>query len=91
MVRGEVKVGAPGLRLDAERAVDFGLGFRVMTDMGQVGELGSSGTYAWGGAFFTSYWIDPEEQLVAVFMSQVRPYTSDLGEKFSTLVYQALE
>ena len=81
----------PRVVLDASRDVDFGLGFRVMNDMGQVGELGSSGSYAWGGAFFTTYWIDPEEQLVAVFMSQVRPYTSDLGEKFSTLVYQALE
>lgn len=81
----------PRVELDAERAVNFGLGFRVLKDIGRVAELGSNGTYAWGGAFFTSYWIDPEEQLVAVFMSQVRPSTADVAVRFNTLVYQALE
>lgn len=81
----------PRVELDADRAVDFGLGFRVLKDIGRVAELGSNGTYAWGGAFYTSYWIDPEEQLVGVFMSQVRPSGSDVAVRFNTLVYQALE
>lgn len=76
---------------DDDEAADFGLGFRVLNDVGREGELGSEGTFSWGGAFYTSYWIDPEEQLVGVFMSQVRPAQSDIDLKFNTLVYQALE
>lgn len=70
---------------------DFGLGFEVIGDLGKSGELGSIGTYSWSGAFLTSYWIDPSENLIAVFMSQVRPSQSDIRAKFNTMVYQALE
>ena len=76
---------------DGDQAPDFGLGFHVVNDIGREGELGSEGTFSWGGAFYTSFWIDPEESLVAVFMSQVRPARSDIDEKFNTLVYQALQ
>jgi CubicO group peptidase (beta-lactamase class C family) len=76
---------------DEDQVADFGLGFEVTGDLAKKGELGSAGAYSWGGAFFTSYWIDPSENLVGVFMSQVRPAKSDFREKFSTLVYQALE
>jgi len=76
---------------DEDQVADFGLGFEVTGDLAKKGELGSTGAYSWGGAFFTSYWIDPSENLIGVFMSQVRPAKSDLGAKFSTLVYQALE
>jgi len=53
--------------------------------------LGSIGAYAWGGAFNTTFWIDPQENLIAVFMSQVRPSDTDIGLKFKTAIYQALE
>ena len=76
---------------DGDAVPDFGLGFRVVSDIGGQGELGSVGSYAWGGAFNTSYWIDPVENLVAVYMSQARPTKSDMGDRFNTLVYQALE
>ncbi|MBT8103541.1 MAG: beta-lactamase family protein [Gammaproteobacteria bacterium] len=76
---------------DGDDVPDFGLGFAVVSDVGKNGELASPGTYAWGGAFDTSYWIDPEEKLIGVYMSQARPTKSDLGRRFSTLVYQALE
>ena len=76
---------------DADGSADFGLGFQVTGDLGSAGELGSVGAYRWGGAYNTSYWIDPQEKLVAVFMSQVRPTTSDITNRFRTLVYQALE
>jgi len=78
----------PRIDWDGDGDADFGLGFEVI-DI--AGELGSPGAYRWGGAFFTSYWIDPEERLVAVFMSQVRPANSDFRVRFSNLVYQALE
>lgn len=76
---------------DGDDVPDFGLGFVVVSDVGKRGELTSVGTYAWGGAFNTVFWIDPTEQLVGVYMSQARPTKSDMGDRFSTLVYQALE
>jgi len=76
---------------DDDGVADFGLGFQVLSDPGQQEELGSVGTYSWGGAFYTTFWIDPEEELVAVFMSQVRPVNSDVSDKFRTMVYQALK
>lgn len=82
---------APRLDLPWTAGASFGLGFTVIDDLGVYGELGSEGTYSWGGAFNTSYWIDPEEQLVGVIMTQVRPYTSDITSRFKVLVYQALE
>lgn len=76
---------------DGDQIPDFGLGFKVLADLGKNGELGSTGAYSWGGAFYTSYWVDPSENLVGVLMSQVRPATSDIDAKFNLLVYQALE
>lgn len=70
---------------------DFGLGFRVIKDIAKDGELGSDGAYSWGGAFYTSYWIDPQENLIGVFMSQLRPRNTRVSQKFRTLVYQSLE
>lgn len=76
--------------IDKDGEADFGLGFYI-TDLETTGELGSSGTLSWGGAFDTSYWIDPAENLVAVIMGQARPAQSDINKRFETLVYQALE
>jgi len=70
---------------------DFGLGFRVIKDIAIGGELGSDGAYSWGGAFYTSFWIDPQENLIGVFMSQLRPSNTGVSQKFRTLVYQSLE
>jgi CubicO group peptidase (beta-lactamase class C family) len=81
----------PRFDYDGDSAPDISLGFGVVTDLGKHGELGSVGMYSWGGAFNTSYWIDPREGLVGVFMSQVRPVNTDITERFTTLVYQALE
>lgn len=69
----------------------FGLGFEVVTDLGRAGRLGTVGAYGWGGAYYTLYWVDPVEDLVAVFMAQLLPSGGlDLQGKFRTLVYQAL-
>jgi len=76
--------------IDKDGKADFGLGFYI-TDLETTGELGSSGTFSWGGAFDTSYWIDPAENLIAVIMGQARPTQSDINERFQILVYQSLE
>ncbi len=57
--------GAPG--------VGFGLGFSVVTDLGARGQPGSVGEFGWGGAYNSSYWVDPSEDLVVVYFTQVRP------------------
>ena len=47
----------------------FGLGFAIRQETGQSSIAGSKGDYTWGGAYGTYFWVDPKEQLVAVFMS----------------------
>lgn len=76
---------------DGDGVLDIGVGFGVLPDLGVIGELGSPGTYQWGGAFNTTYFIDPAERLIALFMSQLRPQDTDVAERFRTAVYQALE
>jgi len=76
--------------VDQDGVADLGFGFYIV-DLAVTGELGSTGTYTWGGAFDTEFWIDPAENLVAVIMGQVRPSRSSIKDRFRTLVYQALE
>jgi CubicO group peptidase (beta-lactamase class C family) len=69
----------------------FGLGFWVTKELGRNGEPGSVGAFGWGGAYHTTYWVDPAEKLVAVFMTQLLPATgSDAHGKFKALVYQSI-
>lgn len=69
----------------------FGLGFWVTEKLGRNGEPGSVGAFGWGGAYHTTYWVDPAEKLVAVFMTQLMPAGgSDAQGKFRAIVYQAI-
>ena len=69
----------------------FGLGFWVTKELGRNGDPGSVGAFGWGGAYHTTYWVDPVEKLVAVFMTQLMPATgSDAQAKFKALVYQSI-
>ncbi|MQA28667.1 MAG: serine hydrolase [Luteitalea sp.] len=68
---------------------DFGLGFRVVTDLGGTQTLGSEGSYGWSGIYGTTFWVDPKEKLVAVMMVQRYP-GSPVASAFQTLAYQAL-
>lgn len=75
--------GRPGL--------GFGLGFEVLEDPGLAGHYGAPGAYRWGGAYATSYWVDPAERLVALIMTQTMPSGRlDAAERFLTLVYSAI-
>lgn len=70
----------------------FGLGFRIVEDLGASGAPGSVGEYGWGGAYHTTYWIDPQENLVVTYMTQVIPAAGlDDHAKLRTLIYQALD
>ena|SRR5256885_4873858 len=67
----------------------FGFGFRVVERYGATG-MSSVGTFSWGGAYGSQYFVDPKERLVGVFMINQLPDRSDVAAKFPTLVYQAL-
>jgi CubicO group peptidase (beta-lactamase class C family) len=72
-------------------AEGFGLGFAITETLGSNGDPGSVGIFRWGGAYHTTYWIDPAEQMVCVLMTQLLPATnSDLQKKFRALAYQAI-
>lgn len=69
----------------------FGLGFSITKDIGASGEPGSIGTFEWGGAYGSSYWADPKEELILVYFKQLTP-TNGLDDqaKLKSLVYQAI-
>jgi CubicO group peptidase (beta-lactamase class C family) len=71
--------------------VGEGLGFSVVTNVGQRGEHGSVGEFGWGGAYHSTYWVDPQEELVVVYLTQLNPAgdIDDFG-KLRALIYQAI-
>lgn len=68
----------------------YGLGFSVTLDAALEGNLGSPGSFGWSGAATTRFYIDPAENLVAVFFTQRWPYDDRLLNEFQTLLYQSL-
>lgn len=70
----------------------FGLGFEITTEAG-VENNAKPGKLSWGGAFNTTFWIDPERKATAILMTQVYPaiHKKELFSKFETLVNRALD
>lgn len=69
----------------------FGLGFSVIKDVGAYGEPSSVGEYSWGGAYHSTYWVDPKEELVVVYFTQLLPAgTIDDYGKLRAMVYSAI-
>ena len=69
----------------------FGLGFSVVLDRVRAATTASSGTYGWGGAASTIFWIDPQEEIVAIFLTQLIPSrTFDFRGQLQAIVYGAL-
>src|SRR5262245_2091876 len=69
----------------------YGLGFGVNSEARHLTELGSLGAYNWGGFFYTSFVIDPKEDMIAVFMGQLHPTGGlNLDAKTIRLAYQAI-
>ena len=77
---------------DLSRGDDkFGLGFQVVTERGSARTPAQAGTFSWGGAFATSYWVDPKEKMVMLFYRQLQNTTKgEVVEKFRTLTYAAI-
>lgn len=59
--------------LDRGPGMGFGLGFSIRLDVGAAGQHGSMGEFGWGGAYHSTYWVDPVENLVVVYLTQVIP------------------
>jgi CubicO group peptidase (beta-lactamase class C family) len=82
----------PGMFTETAYAgVGFGLGFSVMRSPARAQISGSPGEHAWGGAASTAFWIDPVEDLIVIFMTQLMPSSSyPLRRELRALAYSAL-
>ncbi|MEP7324169.1 MAG: serine hydrolase domain-containing protein [Saprospiraceae bacterium] len=69
----------------------FGFGFSLVTENGSRLSPNQAGTYSWGGAFSTSYWVDPKEEMIVLLYRQILgPHVVDTDKAFKPLVYQAI-
>ena len=84
-------MGQPVFTETSYEGIGFGLGFSVVVDPAAANVLDSAGEFAWGGAASTYFWIDPEEEIIVVFLTQLLPSsTYPIRRELKTLVYQAL-
>jgi CubicO group peptidase (beta-lactamase class C family) len=75
--------------LHSPDGIGFGYGFQTTERYGANG-METPGSFGWGGAYGSSYRIDPKERLVTVFMIQMLPLQNDVRERFSAMLYQSL-
>jgi CubicO group peptidase (beta-lactamase class C family) len=74
------------------QGVGFGLGFACKLDPVRNGYPASVGSYFWGGLASTLFWVDPAEELIVIFMTQLIPSsTFNFRGQLESLVYGALE
>jgi len=71
---------------------EMGYGFGVLSEEGKKDQNDPAGvgTFAWGGAYCTYFWVDPKNELVAVVMAQVAPPNFTLGTEIKKAVYAAM-
>ena len=69
----------------------FGLGWAVLEDRGEAASPMTEGSVYWGGAYCTLSWIDRENELVGILMTQVRLYNHlNIRQDFQVLASQAI-
>jgi CubicO group peptidase (beta-lactamase class C family) len=92
---GGVDLPALSRSLFSEAAYDgvgFGLGFATSTAAHKTLMPGSNGDFFWGGAASTFFWVDPEEDLIGLFMTQLIPSSTwPVRREMRTMVYAALD
>jgi len=80
-----------GARPGRPPGLGFGLGFEVRQRVGDSALPGSVGEYGWAGNAGTLFWVDPKEQLIAIYMVQVSdPDRIELRNRFRTMVQAAI-
>jgi CubicO group peptidase (beta-lactamase class C family) len=76
---------------EKQAGIGFGLGFSVVVDRRKNKSLASEGTFGWGGAASTAFWVDPVEELTVGFYTQLLPSSSyNIRRELQQLVYGAL-
>jgi len=75
--------------LHSATGLGFGFGFETVDRYGAKGMAGV-GAFGWGGAYGTTYEVDRQSRMVVVMMMQLMPNGTDIQQKFSNVVYQAL-
>ena len=86
----ELMLGDHALGLFPSPGEHFGLGFAVVNDVAKTAKPGTIGLAYWSGAYNTHFFLDPKENIIAIFFTQTDPYTSFYHQKLRQLVYQAL-
>ena len=91
----DIVMAAPDASFSPAKGVGFGLDFAVVTDPARNGTLQGEGTYSWGGAAGTWFWIDPKNDLfmlgmIHILAKDIDPALAKISDDASTLVYQAL-
>jgi len=74
----------------ADTGYSMGLGVSVLTDLSQGNRRGSLGSYGWGGAAGTRFWVDPQEDMLGILLAQTMPGYWRAPEIFESLTYAAL-
>jgi CubicO group peptidase (beta-lactamase class C family) len=82
---GDVRIMFPGNDM-------MGYGFGVLSEQAKEKQKDPAGvgTFAWGGAFNTLFWVDPRNELIGIFMTQVYPPDFSLAQNFKRLTYEAM-
>ncbi len=84
-------IARPTFAETAFSGMGFGLGFSVVESPAENKVLSSVGEYAWGGAASTAFWVDPVEEITALFFTQLLPSsTYNIRPQLKQLVYQSL-
>jgi CubicO group peptidase (beta-lactamase class C family) len=79
-----------GFSETANEGVGFGLGFASVLDAVKNGSI-AAGDYYWGGAASTIFWVDPKEDLTAVFMTQLMPSGSfNFRGQLKSIIYSSI-
>jgi CubicO group peptidase (beta-lactamase class C family) len=82
-----------GARILGRKTVDLirsnSIGYAVVLDMVGTGSMASEGTYSWGGAAATIFWIDPEEELIGLLMTQLFG-PSPFHNQFRVMTYSSI-
>ncbi len=91
----DIVMGAPDASFSPAKGVGFGLDFAVVTDPARAGTLQGEGSYSWGGAAGTWFWIDPKNDLfmlgmIHILAKEIDPALAHIDGDAATLVYQAL-
>jgi CubicO group peptidase (beta-lactamase class C family) len=85
-------ISMSGFSETTHEGVGFGLGFACKIDPVRNGYPASAGSYYWGGLASTLFWIDPAEELIVLFLTQLIPSsTFNFRGQLEALVYAALE